>query len=675
MKPTQHTSGWISAGLSGESGRGSVRLALMVMLAVCAGSTNAHAQFFRGGPATGGGNLLSRNLQRGGGGGGLTRDEVGRSMLNFRNSVIYGNAGGGLAFQGSIPYTAPDEFRGKLQSDALYAFRRDSFYSSVANSGVRSGDALAYRRSLTIGGQRPQGVEGSLSVPRSGTPRAFNPASYGTPGQGAIGRSVSDYGLPSLGGAGNMVRRSAAGASQTSQSTLSQLKASALQNATGVQTRSGLYSQDDYNLTGDNLQGRMSNYVPQLGTSDDLMSQRSLKAADTLRQQTERISAAAAKAQNADQAGAQPAGPARASGGPVSSIPAPAMGQTNTTYDELRQRIQKLLPAQPADTPGSGPASGANTPNTPASLRGPATGPSAAMLDFQKQISDLSDTLRGDAARVNLGATARSRLGLALTEGGAAGTGVKTGTDANAPATRPFERVTLGPDGQPLPSNERLGPTIDPKTLQIIRSAGATVDTFIPGGAARRELYGESMEAGQQALAQGRYFDAEERFARANAMRRGDTTSTVGMLHSQIGSGMVLSAGRTLRNLIADHPEITAMRYAENLRPSAARTAEIVERLRTNIAGATRMRRDSALLLAYVGYQGGDRAMVTEGLDALAKIDADERAADPTSASDARLVELLRGVWLPDDSQNEGAAPGDPRPGSNPDQKPDPDRK
>lgn len=672
MKLTQHTSVRGSAGLSGPNGRGSARMALVVMLAIGAGSTIAQAQFYRGGPANGGGNLLTRNLQRGGGGGGLTRDELGRSMLNFRNSVIYGNAGGGLAFQGSIPYTAPDEFRGRLQSDALYAFRRDSFYSSVANSGVRSGDALAYRRSLTIGGQRPQGVEGSLSVPRSGTPRAFNPTSYGTPGQGSFGRSVSDYGLPSLGGAGNMVRRSAAGASQTSQSTLNQLKASALQNATGVQTRSGLYSQDDYNLTGDNLKGRMSNYVPQLGASDDLMSQRSLKAADTLRQQTERISAAAAKAQNPDQAGAPPAGPARASGGPVSSIPAPSVGQTNTTYDELRQRIQKLLPAQPADTPGSGPAPGANT---PASLRGPAAGPSAAMLDFQKQISDLSDTLRGDAARVNLGATARSRLGLALTQGSADNTDVNTGADANGPATRPFERVTLGPDGQPLPSNERLGSTIDPKTLQIIRSAGATVDTFIPGGAARRELYGESMEAGQQALAQGRYFDAEERFARANAMRRGDTTSTVGMLHSQIGSGMVLSAGRTLRNLIADHPEITAMRYAENLRPSPARTAEIVERLRTNIAGTTRMRRDSALLLAYIGYQRGDRAMVTEGLDALANIDADERAADPTSASDARLIELLRGVWLPDDSQNEGEAPGDPRPGPDPDQKPDPDHK
>ena len=121
------------------------KLAAVIAAAVvmCAGTSSAWAQYYRGGPANGGGNLLSRNFQRSGSGGGQTRDEVGRSMLNFRNSVIYGNAGGGLAFQGSIPYTAPEEFRGKLQSDALYAFRRDSFYSSVANSGVRSGDALS----------------------------------------------------------------------------------------------------------------------------------------------------------------------------------------------------------------------------------------------------------------------------------------------------------------------------------------------------------------------------------------------------------------------------------------------------------------------------------------------------------------------------------------------------
>ncbi len=269
------------------------KLAAVVAMAVAmvAGSSTALAQYYRGGPANGGGNMLQRNLQQGGGGYGQTRDERGRSMLNFRNSVIYGNAGGGLSFQGSIPYTAPSEFRGKLQSDALYAFRRDSFYSSVANSGVRSGDALAYRRSMMIGGQRPQGVEGSLSLPRGGTPRAFNPTSVASPTQGSFGRSSPNYQLPSLVGAGNRVRRSASGATMTSQGALNQLKANALQNAMGANTRSNMYSQDDYNLTGDNLRSRVNSFTPQIGPSEDMMSQRSPQAADTLRQQTERLGA------------------------------------------------------------------------------------------------------------------------------------------------------------------------------------------------------------------------------------------------------------------------------------------------------------------------------------------------------------------------------------------------
>lgn len=663
MNPTFATPDKPSLRIARSAG---AKLAAVVATAVamCAGSSTARAQYYRGGPVSGGGNLLSANLQRGGGNNGQTRDERGRSMLNFRNSVIYGNAGGGLAFQGSIPYTAPEEFRGKLQSDALYAFRRDSFYSSVANSGVRSGDALAYRRSLMIGGQRPQGVEGSLSVPRNSSARPFNPTAIASPTQGSLGRSNS---LPQVAGRGNMLSRSASGASMPSQAALNQLKASALQNATGANTRSSMYSQDDSSLTGDNLRSRVNSYTPQ---GDDVVGQRSQQGADTLRQQTDRIGAAANKSQGPEQANPTPAGPGRASGAPLSSIQNKPAGQTNTTYDELRDRIQKLLPSQPGDAKaGTGPGTGPNTgpgsgPNTPTSLIPQPAGPSTAMREFQKQITDLSNDLRNDSNRVNMGAAARSRLGQGIAQNG-----VNPGKpDDNAAATRPFERIELGPDGKPIPTDERLGPTIDPKTLQIIRAAGTRVDTLIPGGAARRDIYGESMASGQQALAEGRYFDAEERFARAGSMRRGDTTSAVGMMHAQIGAGMVLSAGKSLRGLITDHPEMTAMRYADNLRPSAARTAELFERFRDNIAAKGRLRRESALILAYLGYQTGDKAIVTEGLDGLAKADADEQASDPTAASDARLIALLKGVWLAEDAPVDPAAA---QPAATPDAKPE----
>ncbi len=62
-------------------------------------------------------------------------------------------------------------------------------------------------------------------------------------------------------------------------------------------------------------------------------------------------------------------------------------------------------------------------------------------------------------------------------------------------------------------------------TVRAIRDSGGTVDKFVsnlsPGGE-DRNLYSELMLAGQQYLAEGRYFDAEERFIRAEKMRPED---------------------------------------------------------------------------------------------------------------------------------------------------------
>ena len=132
---------------------------------------------------------------------------------------------------------------------------------------------------------------------------------------------------------------------------------------------------------------------------------------------------------------------------PLSTIQNRATGQTNTTYDELRDRINKLLPSQPGEAkPGTGPTTGPGAnPNTPPSLNPPATGPSAAMREFQKQINDLSNDLRDDASRVNMGATARSRMGQGIVQG----TVPLTDKSQDAkPNTRPFERIELGPDAE-----------------------------------------------------------------------------------------------------------------------------------------------------------------------------------------------------------------------------------
>ena len=67
-------------------------------------------------------------------------------------------------------------------------------------------------------------------------------------------------------------------------------------------------------------------------------------------------------------------------------------------------------------------------------------------------------------------------------------------------------------------------------------------------------------------------------------------------------------------------------------------------------------------------YQVGDKALTAEGLDGLAKADADEQATDPAAASDARLIALLTGVWM---AENAPAATPDAKPEDKPAPGPD----
>ncbi|MFG0284181.1 MAG: hypothetical protein ACF8R7_07135 [Phycisphaerales bacterium JB039] len=157
----------------------SLRALLIASIAGAVAST-ASAQ-----NALGDGTLLERNPGVGSGGfngapRNVYRSEPGaytgspairaRQELSFRNSVVTGNALGGLNFRGDVGYTAPTEFRGQLGSDDLFSFRRDSFYSGLAGMGIRGTEALQYQLALTTGNQLPQNLTGSLTATRLGRP-------------------------------------------------------------------------------------------------------------------------------------------------------------------------------------------------------------------------------------------------------------------------------------------------------------------------------------------------------------------------------------------------------------------------------------------------------------------------------------------------------------------------
>jgi hypothetical protein len=156
-------------------------------------------------------------------------------------------------------------------------------------------------------------------------------------------------------------------------------------------------------------------------------------------------------------------------------------------------------------------------------------------------------------------------------------------------------------------------------------------------------LYTDEMKAGQDRLAQGRFFDAENRFAVALIANPGDPMAKVGRLHAQLGAGLFLSAASNLRDLFAEHPDLVGARYDAALLPSIDRAQATVAQLQTEMdrAGSV-LQRDAALLVAYLGHQLADKDMLAAGLEEFA------RRVDPENPADMALLGLIQAAWSTD---------------------------
>lgn len=192
---------------------------------------------------------------------------------------------------------------------------------------------------------------------------------------------------------------------------------------------------------------------------------------------------------------------------------------------------------------------------------------------------------------------------------------------------------------------------MDTRTLELIRRAGGETNQFVDPATGRSDPFAASMSKGQELLASGRYFDAEERFASALQIKPGDPTAMAARLHAQLGAGLYLSGALNFRQLIQQHPEVTGMRYTGGTIPPRERLTSIAADLRANITNAANAGQpplaSDGLLLAYVGWQLGEPATVRSGLD-VAKRGSAGKTGDnqPTAEDNAALVELLEGVWL-----------------------------
>lgn len=213
-------------------------------------------------------------------------------------------------------------------------------------------------------------------------------------------------------------------------------------------------------------------------------------------------------------------------------------------------------------------------------------------------------------------------------------------------------------------------PGFDPSTVNAIREGGATVSSYARPDPGQRDFFTEHLRAGQRLLNAGRYFDAEERFAHALGVRPGDVTAQIGRMHAQLSAGMFLSAAVNLRQVFFDHPEVIGAKYAPEMLPKQGRLDQLKIMLNRSTGldgqgtGAITPLRQDCILLAYVGWQTGDLALVRRALDAYDVAVTGEDGTVPADIRpEARMVDLLRAVWLGGGSPVTGGNTGQPRDG------------
>lgn len=504
--------------------------------------------------------------------------------VRFRNAIITGNAPGGLSFRGDVGYRAPGEFLGTQGSNDLFAFRRDSASSGLAGMGIRGTDALQYQFAMTTGSAPPKGLVGAGFVTRAG---------------GGLPTGAIREGQIEPGGTGARGGGFVSTAPRESGTALSALRSpSAFVADRGLQPQLLATWEKEgtrYGLSASPLRGVVAAPMGEFGLKKEPKPE------------------------------TKPPRPGALDTGAIKpSVPESTLEPSRSPFEDLLERWDG---AKKTGTPEGKPEPSKGDPGQ--TEPGKAEPGAGGVVGWRDTLARLKGELaEEDRPRVK---RAPERRPGDLTK--------------QAFPTRPGDEGTGGEKGSDAKSakgseeKDSEGTRSRREAIELIRSLGelSPLTTMTPKGF---DAYAEHMAEGEKHMASSRYFDAEERFTAALSSKPIDPMAAMGRVHAQLGAGVFISAAMNLRDALTKHPETMGVRYAPGLLPRPGRIVTIVERLDDLIKHEPERSRDAGLLLAYVGYQTQQPALVDRGLRA-ARVLPSGAPEDQMS----RLSDVLREVW------------------------------
>lgn len=526
------------------------------------------------GRTLGSGNSLDANPQVGSGGANSGSVPV---DYGARNLLVTGSVPGGRGFRGSVGYTADTDFRARVGSDTNYAFRADSAFSNpaFATSSIAR-DRFMVAQGLGVFEYRRESTPVGTDLQRTINDQPDSRLRLDRANaQMAIGRTNWDL------GADRTIASSQTTKGEPLRYVISPLRGLQIEVLTDPMARAGMSVYERARARQDLALG--------LTTMDDYARIRPGMELDT--PDPRRLDKRLTPASEAD----------RLKFDSSKIVP--------KSYLEIIDAVNKPQGdmTKPDETkPGE-------KPPTPLDrIRQTLDGLRTRPRDADDQGAAKPDSTKPDATKPD--ATKSS-------------TGGGTVESLISPDGKPRD----GEAAREADREKRRGVLIPIEDAARILRHGKTIDTL---GVDDRRRVDELVKQGESALREGDYFRAERRFEQAQALAADNPLTEAGIAHAQLGAGLYLSASLTLRNLFISFPELIDAKYDRALLPAKERLDVAVSIMRER---ATRGDDSPSygVLLAYIGHQTGDRALVQEGL---AFVKGSERLDESRK--------LLEGIWL-----------------------------